>query len=100
MRILVALPGLHRFYRGAEVAFISIANQLAKTGDVVTLIGAGAPGRSAVYRYFQVPTIDRKYFRRCPSVPLLRNEYAYEELTFAPGLLHRYQPADYDVTLT
>jgi len=30
----------------------------------------------------------------------LRNEYAYEDLTFVPDLLRRYRPANYDVTIT
>ena len=34
MRILFALPGLHRYDRGAEIAFISVARELAKSGEV------------------------------------------------------------------
>ena len=30
----------------------------------------------------------------------MRNDTAYEELTFAPALLRRYRPADYDITVT
>ena len=33
-------------------------------------------------------------------MPILRNEYAYEDLTFAPGLLYRFRPTSYDVTIT
>lgn len=33
-------------------------------------------------------------------MPMLRNECAYEELTFVPDCLHRYHPADFDITLT
>ena len=43
MRILFALAGLHRVNRGAEVAFISIALELARTGHKVALIGSGPP---------------------------------------------------------
>lgn len=100
MRILFALPGLHRFHRGAEIAFISIAGELAKAGDTVTLIGSGPARASAPYRYLQAPSLPRNHFESFPSLPVLRNEYAYEELTFVPGLMRRYRPYDYDVTVT
>jgi glycosyltransferase involved in cell wall biosynthesis len=100
MRILFALPGLHRYNRGAEIAFMSIATELAKLGDAVTLIGSGPMRTAAPYEYLSAPSIGRENFESFPSIPLLRNEYAYEELTFIPGLLSRYRPTDYDVTLT
>ena len=51
MRILFALPGLHRYDRGAEVAFISIAEELAKAGDMVTLSSVlGPPADRPVIR--------------------------------------------------
>jgi glycosyltransferase involved in cell wall biosynthesis len=100
MRILFALPGLHRFDRGAEVAFISIANELVKAGNVVTLIGSGLDRNSTGYRFLNAPSISRVRFESFPKMPVLRNEYAYEELTFVPGLLWRYRPIEYDVTLT
>jgi glycosyltransferase involved in cell wall biosynthesis len=100
MRILFALPGLHRFDRGAEVAFISIANELVKAGNVVTLIGSGLDRNSTGYRFLNAPSISRVRFESFPKMPVLRNEYAYEELTFVPALLWRYRPNDYDVTLT
>jgi glycosyltransferase involved in cell wall biosynthesis len=100
MRLLFALPGLHRYNRGAEVAFIAAANELAKAGDAVTLIGSG-PDRDAVaYRFLHAASVPRERFESCPSLPLLRNEYAYEEATFTAGLIRRYRPADYDATLT
>jgi glycosyltransferase involved in cell wall biosynthesis len=100
MRILFALPGLHRYDRGAEIAFISIAGELAKAGDAVTLIGSGPPRALAPYRFLRAKSLERVHFESFPSIPLLRNEYAYEELTFIPGFLWRYRPADYDLTLT
>lgn len=100
MRILFALPGLHQFDRGAEIAFISIAGELAKAGDAVTLIGSGPSRAATSYRYLRAPSLTRVHFESFPSIPVLRNEYAYEELTFIPGFLCRYRPADYDVTLT
>jgi glycosyltransferase involved in cell wall biosynthesis len=100
MRILLALAGLHRVDRGAEIAFMSVASQLARQGDEVTLIGSGPerPGRE--YRYIQAPSIRRENFERWPSLPMFRNETAWEEASFVPGLLRAYRPSDYDVTLT
>ena len=100
MRILFALAGLHRVDRGAEIAFMSVASQLARQGDDVTLIGSGPerPGRE--YRYIQAPSIRREKFERWPSLPMFRNETAWEEASFVPGLLRAYRPSDYDVTLT
>lgn len=100
MRILFVLPGLHRYDRGAEIAFISIADELAKAGDSVTLIGSGLPRPATSYRFLRAPCVARTHFESFPPIPVLRNEYAYEELSFVPALLCRYRPADYDVTLT
>jgi glycosyltransferase involved in cell wall biosynthesis len=100
MKILFALPGLHRYDRGAEIAFMSVAAELANAGDKVTLIGSGRAPTSPPYDFVRAPAIRREYFESLPSIPLLRNEYAYEELTFAPSLLWRYRPQDYDITLT
>lgn len=100
MRILFALPGLHRYARGAEVAFISVATELAKAGDAVTLIGSGQPPAGTPYRFLPAASTAREKFESLPTMPMLRNEYAYEELTFVPGLLRQYRPEEYDVTLT
>ena len=99
MRILFALPGLHRYDRGAEIAFISIAEQLGIMGDTVTLIGSGKDRVSAPYRFLHAGSLPREKFESFLLVPFLRNESAYEELTFAPGLLRAYHPSDYDVTI-
>jgi glycosyltransferase involved in cell wall biosynthesis len=100
MRILFALAGLHRVDRGAEIAFMSVASQLARRGDEVTLIGSGPARPDREYRYIQAPSIRRENFERWPSLPMFRNETAWEEASFVPGLLRTYRPADYDVTLT
>jgi glycosyltransferase involved in cell wall biosynthesis len=100
MRILFALPGLHKYDRGAEIAFIAVAHELAKAGDEVTLIGSGQPRASELYRFVHAGSIGREHFVAFPPLPLLRNETAYEELTFAPALLQQYRPTDYDITLT
>jgi glycosyltransferase involved in cell wall biosynthesis len=100
MKALFVLPGLHKYSRGAEIAFISIANELAKAGTEVTLIGAGAPESPTAYNYIRARCLARERFEAFPSLPLLRSEWAYEELTFAPSLFWKYRPASYDVTVT
>src|SRR5262245_41112665 len=100
MRVLFALPGLHRYDRGAEVAFISVARELAKGGDSVTLICSGQPRVGMPYRFLRAPSVARERFETFPSIVGLRGECAYEELTFVPSLLRQYRPADYDVTVT
>jgi glycosyltransferase involved in cell wall biosynthesis len=100
MRVLFALPGLHRYNRGAEIAFISLARELARAGDAVALIGSGQDGAATPYRFLRAACLARENFESFPAIPVLRHEYAYEELTFIPSLLCRYRPADYDVTLT
>ncbi len=94
------MAGLHRVDRGAEVAFIALATELARAGQEVTLIGSGPARPGAPYRYLAAPLLPREKFERFPSFPALRNETAWEEGTFVPGLLRRYRPDDYDVTLT
>lgn len=100
MRLLFALPGLHRVDRGAEVAFLAIGRELAKRGHQVTLAGSGPERSGAPYRFMQVPSVTRQKFERMPLVPLLRDVTSYEELTFMPGLLMKYRPANYDLTVT
>jgi glycosyltransferase involved in cell wall biosynthesis len=100
MRILIALPGIHRYDRGAENAFIAVAKSLAESGDAVTLIGSGEAREGMPYRFLRAVSVRRVNFERFPSFPILRNEYCYEELTFAPWLLRRYRPTDYDITVT
>ena len=100
MKILFALPGLHRIDRGAEIAFISIAKELARAGEQVTLIGSGPQVPETPYTFIHSSAVGRETFRSFPQIPLLRNECIYEELTFVPELLFRYRPHAYDVTLT
>jgi glycosyltransferase involved in cell wall biosynthesis len=100
MRVLFALSGLYRYNRGAEIAFISIASELARSGDTVTLIGSGKERTGMPYRFLHATSVSRENFESFPSIPALRNAEAYEELTFVPGLLRRYRPGDYDVTMT
>lgn len=99
MRILFALPGLHRYARGAETAFISLATELSRMGDKVTLIGSGEPADTAPYRFLHAFSMRREKFELLPTMPILRSQFVYEEMTFVPALLRAYHPADYDVTL-
>ena len=100
MRVLFALPGLHRHSRGAEIAFISIAKELVKAGDSVTVIGSGYPREAQPYRFLHAASLSRENFRSFPTMPVFRNDCAYEEFTFVPALLRRYRPSEFDVTLT
>ncbi|MCA1653827.1 MAG: glycosyltransferase family 4 protein [Sphingomicrobium sp.] len=100
MRILFALPGLHAVHRGAEVAFLAVATELARMGHEVTLIGSGPVLPDRPYRYLKGSRIVRERFESFPRVPVLRSDTAWEELSFLPSLLRRYRPADYDVTVT
>ncbi len=88
MHVLFALPGLHRVERGAEVAFESVARELARRGKYrVTLVGSGQPIAGREYEFRHVPAADRRRFERWPKFPALRSEFMYEDLTFAAGLL-------------
>lgn len=100
MRLLFALAGLHRYDRGAEIAFISLADALARLGQDVTLIGSGPDRADTSYRYISVPAIDRKAFERFPAVPPFRVNTVWEELTFAPGMAVAYRPSAFDLTMT
>lgn len=100
VRILFGLAGLHRVERGAEVAVISVASELAKAGHDVTLIGSGPPRPDRPYRYIHAPALDRRRFESFFRLPPLRSETGWEEASFAPGLLAKYRPGDYDITAT
>ncbi len=101
LRVLFALPGLHRVGRGAEAAFEAVARELARRPDfAVTLAGSGPPRADEPYRFIHVPVRPRERFEYWPRVPPLRNEYRWEELTFIPPLWRAVRPADYDVTVT
>jgi glycosyltransferase involved in cell wall biosynthesis len=101
MRILFALPGLHRVARGAEIAFESVAAELAQRRDCeVTLIGSGQAREDRPYRFIHAPCRPRERFERWPRFPVLRDHYIYEELTFIPGLWSAFDPAAFDVTVT
>lgn len=100
MRVLFALPGFHRYDRGAEIAFLSLATELARSGTDVTVIGSGGKRPAAPYNYIRAGAIARERFESFPRVPLFRGETSYEEASFVPGLLRHYDPRAYDITAT
>jgi glycosyltransferase involved in cell wall biosynthesis len=101
MRIAMVLPGLHRVTRGAEVAFEAIADQLGQRPDVeLTLFGSGHARAGQPYNFQHVPNLPRENFEQWPKFPILRTEFAYEELTFLPGLIQCYRPEQFDLTVT
>ncbi len=101
MRFLFALPGLHRFGRGAEVVFESVAQQVALRGEhEVTLVGSGQPRADRAYDFIHLPAASRDRFERWPKLPFLRHQFMYEELTFAAGLIGLPAIGEADVTMT
>lgn len=101
MRILFALPGLHRFGRGAEVVFESVAQQIALQGHhQITLVGSGQPRSDRAYDFIHVPAASREHFEHWPQVPFLRHEFMYEELTFAARLALLGAVGEADLTMT
>jgi glycosyltransferase involved in cell wall biosynthesis len=100
-RVLFALPGMHRVRRGAEIAFESVATEMASLPRFeITVAGSGPPIPGRPYRFLHVPCVPRERFERAPTLPVLRSNYAYEELTWIPGLLLAYAPGDFDITVT
>lgn len=101
MRIHFVLPGLHRVYRGAEVAFESIAQGIAALGqDEVTLVGSGQPISDRPYQFQHVGLIPRERFEALPKFPPFRSEFVGEEASWVANLLPRYRPSDADITVT
>ena len=101
VRVLFSLPGLHRVNRGAEVAFESVARELARDpGFDVTLLGSGPPRADRGYAYLRAGCVPRERFEGWPSLPILRSDCHYEELTFLPGFLARFDPRRFDLVVT
>lgn len=100
MRICFALSGFHRQDRGAETALLAVAEQLARTGDNVTVIGSGKPRAETAYRFEHVPALPREKFERFPSLPFLRDETSWEDASFAFNLTRGGALNRFDVTIT
>lgn len=101
LRVAMLLPGLGRVQRGAETAFRELAKGLARFEDVdVTLFGSGPDTPDGV-RAVDVGCVPRERFERWPAMPVLRNEYCYEELSFILSLISRrlFRPRDFDVAV-
>ena len=99
LRIAIALPGIHRVNRGAETAMEQIAAGLARIGHAVTVFGSGPPRPGRPYRYRRVTCVPREQFESFPKFPALRTHYAWEELTFAAGLMRQFRRDDFDLTI-
>jgi glycosyltransferase involved in cell wall biosynthesis len=100
MHILFALPGLHLVSRGAEIAFESVAEQIAREAShKVTLVGSGWPRAGCNYVFQRIPSVFRDRFEHWPKIPFLRNQFMYEEATFAAAMLLHGLP-DADITVT
>lgn len=100
MRLIFALPGFHRYDRGAEIALLSVARELAHSGEEVTVAGSGPTSPDVPYRYIKVPAIRREAFERFPTFPPFRSETAWEDATFALNLLRKVDLQQYDASLT
>lgn len=100
MRIGFALSGFHRHDRGAEVALLAVASELARCGDEVTVFGSGQPRAGAEYSFRHIPAIGREHFERWPAFAPFRNETVWEDASFAAALIASYRPADFDAVVT
>ena len=100
MKIIFALPGFHRYDRGAEVALLSVARELALGGEEVTVAGSGPPREGAPYRYVSVPSVRREVCEALPNFPPFRSETAWEDATFAFNLLRKVRLREYDASVT
>lgn len=100
MRVLFALPGFHAQDRGAEVALLAVARELARGGDAVTVMGSGPARAGEPYHYVRAAAVDRTRFEGWPRSPVFRSETAWEDATFAASLLRVYRPGDFDAAIT
>jgi glycosyltransferase involved in cell wall biosynthesis len=100
LRLAFALPGFHRVERGAEIALLSVAQELAVLGNAVTVFGSGEERSDRAYRFRHVPSVRRERFERFPFFPPLRSDVMWEDMTYATALLRHYRPADFDAVLT
>ena len=100
MKTIFALPGFHRYDRGAEVALLSVAHELALSGEDVTVCGSGPSREAVAYRYICVPSVRREKCEALPNFPPFRSETAWEDATFAFNLLRKVDLRKYDATVT
>lgn len=100
MRLLFALPGFHRYDRGAEVALLAVADLLANSGEAVTVAGSGQPRPGTAYHFEHVDAVPRERFEHWPQFPPLRSETTWEDASFSLNLLRVYEPNAYDAVIT
>lgn len=100
LRLLFALPGFHRYHRGAEVALLAVATELARAGHEVDVAGSGVPPAGTPYGFVRIPSARREMFERFPTMPALRSDVAWEDMTFATSLLLKRRLGHYDATIT
>lgn len=100
LRVAFALPGFHKVERGAEVALLSVADNLARSGEQVTVFGSGQPRDGKAYTFRRVPSVKRERFYKFPFFPPLRGEVMWEDMTFAAALMLHYRPSDFDAVVT
>ena len=78
MNLLFALPGFHRYDRGAEVALLAVADAIARGGDAVTVISGVWEGTAGVIKSInqnkQTVTIHVDMFGRETPVELAFTE--------------------------
>jgi glycosyltransferase involved in cell wall biosynthesis len=100
MRLLFALPGFHKEERGAEIALLAVANELALGGDDVTVMGSGEARTGTAYTFQHIGAVNRTRFEKFPRIAPFRSETVWEDATFAAAMLPRYRPSDYDIVVT
>lgn len=100
MRLLFALSGFHRYDRGAETALLSVAAELARMGEDVTVAGSGPARGDTAYRYAHAPAMGRERFERLPAMPFFRNETQWEDASFAARLPHAVDLTSFDAAIT
>jgi len=100
LKLLFALPGFHRYDRGAEVALLSVASELAASGDQVMVAGSGPPREGQAYAYRCIATADRRRFEGIPPVPVLRSPESWEDMIFSAQLAAWLRPGDFDAVVT
>ena len=101
LKIAFILSGLHSVNRGAEVAFEAVASRLSRSEAFdVTLFGMGHPKPDDPYRFVHVSGVRRNWFRRIPSLPVMRDETSWEELIFSAALFAKYRPNDFDAVIS
>ncbi len=100
MKLLFALPGFHKHDRGAEVALLSVADELGRAGNTVTVVGAGEEQAGKNYAFRHVGTVPRERFEWLPSLPVFRNETHWEDMFFATNMRRQIDLKTFDATVT